>query len=333
LLEANASFFHVIGEPVVLIQAYAGCKRKIGTNPDEHGPELPVIQVKVVLIDPTIFELEMTTAGVLGFDADKNPSRLSSLDDRYDLIWLCVSEIGSDKIIAPVVWRIKNGSLPGRGPVGHPVLVLACDVTKNIPGDGVDLSVRAEEANDSFRLLKRLDRRIEKHPVKAAIMETDVILMVLIEGVHGRIPPMVWQLSGRIHYERLLLAGGIMEPERQKARTFRDLMVWRKAHEFVLEVYRFTSTFPKSEIYGLAQQMRRAAVSIPANIAEGFTRRGKTDKARFMNIAESSLEESRYYLILAPDLGYGQTDHLMNSAEEVSRLLNAYARAILASGS
>jgi len=124
-----------------------------------------------------------------------------------------------------------------------------------------------------------------------------------------------------------------MQTERPKARTFRDLMVWRKAHEFVLAVYRFTLAFPKSEIYGLAQRMRRAAVSIPANIAEGFTRRGKTDKARFMNIAESSLEESRYYLILAQDLGYGQTDVLMNSLEEVSRPLNAYARAILASGS
>lgn len=66
-----------------------------------------------------------------------------------------------------------------------------------------------------------------------------------------------------------------------------------------------TSTFPKSEIYGLAQQERRAAASIPANISEGFTRRGKTDKARSMNIAESSLEESRYYLILSQDLGYG----------------------------
>ena len=124
-----------------------------------------------------------------------------------------------------------------------------------------------------------------------------------------------------------------MQTERPKARTFRDLMVWRKAHEFVLAVYRFTSAFPKSEIYGLAQQMRRAAVSIPANIAEGFTRRGKTDKARFRNIAESSFEESRYYLILAQDLGYGQTDPQMNSLEEVSRPLNAYARAILASGS
>jgi four helix bundle protein len=124
-----------------------------------------------------------------------------------------------------------------------------------------------------------------------------------------------------------------MEKDRQKARTFRDLMVWRKAHEFVIEVYQLTTTFPKNEIYGLAQQMRRAAVSIPTNIAEGFTRRAKADKVRFMNIAGSSLEECHYYLILAPDLGYGQTDSLMKIAEEVSKLLNAYERAILASGS
>lgn len=124
-----------------------------------------------------------------------------------------------------------------------------------------------------------------------------------------------------------------MGTERAAAKTFRDLLVWRKAHEFVLELYRFTSTFPRSETYGLALQMRRAGVSIPANIAEGFTRRGKTDKARFMNIAEGSLEESRYYLILAQDLGYGRTEVLMTLLEEVSRLLNAYERAILASGS
>ncbi len=123
-----------------------------------------------------------------------------------------------------------------------------------------------------------------------------------------------------------------MQAERAKARTFRDLLVWNKAHQFVLEVYRLTPAFPKSEMYGLAQQMRRAAVSISANIAEGFTRRGKADKARFMNMAEGSLEESRYYLILACDLGYGPTDDLLNSLDEVSRLLSAYTRAILTSG-
>ena len=87
------------------------------------------------------------------------------------------------------------------------------------------------------------------------------------------------------------------------ARTFQDLLVWQKAHAFVLEAYRITAAFPKSATYGLALQMRRAAVSIPANIAEGFRRRGKADKARFLNIAEGSVEECRYFLILIKDLG------------------------------
>lgn len=122
-------------------------------------------------------------------------------------------------------------------------------------------------------------------------------------------------------------------PERPAARSFRDLLVWRKAHEFVLAVYAFTAGFPRQETYGLAMQMRRAAVSVPANIAEGFRRRGQPEKARYMNIAEGSLEESRYYLILAQDLGYGDTAKLAGLLEEVSRMLSAYAAAILTSGS
>jgi four helix bundle protein len=86
-----------------------------------------------------------------------------------------------------------------------------------------------------------------------------------------------------------------MPAPRPAARTFRDLLVWRKAHEFVLSVYPFTAEFSKPEIFGLALQLRRAAVSIPANIVEGFRRRGKADKARFMNMAEGSVEECRYY--------------------------------------
>lgn len=124
-------------------------------------------------------------------------------------------------------------------------------------------------------------------------------------------------------------ASSYMSQARLAARTFGDLVVWRKAHAFVLAAYRFTADFPKPETYGLALQMRRAAVSIPANIAEGFRRRGKADKARFMNMAEGSVEECRYYLILAKDLGYGETAGMMALLEEVSRLLNAYAAAIL----
>src|SRR6266702_3616180 len=122
-------------------------------------------------------------------------------------------------------------------------------------------------------------------------------------------------------------------PTSRPARTFQDLLVWQKAHRFVLEIYALTAAFPKQETYGLAVQMRRAAVSIPANIAEGFRRRGKADKARFMNVAEGSVEECRYYLILANDLGYGDTHQITALLEEVSKLLNAYTGAILSSGS
>jgi len=115
------------------------------------------------------------------------------------------------------------------------------------------------------------------------------------------------------------------------ARTFQDLLVWQKAHQFVLEIYAFTARFPKQETYGLSLQMRRAAVSIPANIAEGFRRRGKADKARFMNLAEGSVEECRYFLILSKDLGYGDTKKLSTALEEASRLLHAYSTAILTS--
>ena len=112
------------------------------------------------------------------------------------------------------------------------------------------------------------------------------------------------------------------------AKTFTDLIVWQKAHQFVLEIYRATQEYPKQELFGLTSQMRRAAVSIPANIAEGFKRQTIPDKLRYMNIAQSSIEESRYFLILSKDLGYVITDNLMNLIEEVSRLLNAYMKAL-----
>lgn len=114
-----------------------------------------------------------------------------------------------------------------------------------------------------------------------------------------------------------------------KARVFTDLLVWRKAHQLVLGMYRFSKEFPADERFGLTSQLRRAAISVPANIAEGFKRKGKVDKARFFNIAQASLEEVRYYLILANDLGYGNSVESMALLEEISRMLQAYTDAIL----
>ena len=120
---------------------------------------------------------------------------------------------------------------------------------------------------------------------------------------------------------------------RDPAKTFEDLIVWQKAHRFVLAVYRLSRTFPRSENYGISSQFRRAAVSIAANIAEGFRKRGKADNLRFLNIAQGSLEESRYYLILARDLDYGDVSELRTVLVEVSKLLEAYSQAILNSDS
>ena len=112
------------------------------------------------------------------------------------------------------------------------------------------------------------------------------------------------------------------------AKTFKDLVVWQKAHRFVLATYSLTASFPSSEVYCLTSQVRRAAISIPANIAEGFKKRGASDKIRFLNIAQGSLEECRYYLILIQDLGYGATADMEAVLEEISKLLVAYASAI-----
>ncbi len=120
---------------------------------------------------------------------------------------------------------------------------------------------------------------------------------------------------------------------RAPARTFQDLIVWQKAHQFVLAVYLLTDGFPRTEVYGLTSQMRRAAVSIPANIAEGFRKKSRADKARFMNISQGSVEECRYYLILANDLHYGDSQPLSLQLEEASKLLHAYTTSILDSDS
>ena len=118
-------------------------------------------------------------------------------------------------------------------------------------------------------------------------------------------------------------------PLRAPAHGFQDLIVWQKSHAFVMQVYAATRSFPRDELYGLTSQFRRAAVSIAANIAEGFRKQSDPDKIRFLNMSEGSLEECRYYLILSHDLEYHEGNTLTELATEVSKLLTAYERSIL----
>ena len=107
-----------------------------------------------------------------------------------------------------------------------------------------------------------------------------------------------------------------------KARCFQDLIVWKKSHELALEIYRLTKDFPSEEKYGLVSQMRRAAVSIPANIAEGFSRKSIKEKINFYNFSQGSLHELEYYLILSKDLGYYKGVELGGMIEEISKMLH-----------
>jgi four helix bundle protein len=110
---------------------------------------------------------------------------------------------------------------------------------------------------------------------------------------------------------------------------FEQLEVWQWAHRLVLNVYKTTQDLPRDQRFGLISQMQRAAVSVPANIAEGFKRRGRADKVHFYNIAQGSLEELRYYFILCRDLEYKvDYESLVEQAERVGRMLTGLINSI-----
>jgi four helix bundle protein len=118
-------------------------------------------------------------------------------------------------------------------------------------------------------------------------------------------------------------------------RSFRDLTVWHKAHQLTLGVYLATTPFPKDELYGLTSQLRRAASSVPANIAEGCGRGSTADFVRFLHIAAGSASELEYHLVLAHDLKLlNELDYLKldQSVTEVKRMLSKLTQKLIADG-
>lgn len=110
-------------------------------------------------------------------------------------------------------------------------------------------------------------------------------------------------------------------------RDFRQLKVWEKAHRLALDIYKATASFPKDELYGLTSQIRRASVSIPANLAEGCGRHTEAELTHFSQISMGSASELEYHLLLAYDLGYlAETDfqNLNSNLVEVRRMLNTF---------
>jgi four helix bundle protein len=119
----------------------------------------------------------------------------------------------------------------------------------------------------------------------------------------------------------------------EKTVSFQQLLVWQKAHQFVLLVYKTTELYPQKEMFGLTSQFRRAAISIAANIAEGYKKKDYKNKIHFFNIAQGSLEECKYYIILSKDLNYPSDSELEILSEEISKLLAGYIKSINANNS
>ncbi len=117
------------------------------------------------------------------------------------------------------------------------------------------------------------------------------------------------------------------------AHTFKNIVVWQKAHEIVLDIYKITKSFPSAEMYGLTSQLRRSAASIATNIVEGYKRRSDKDFAHFLNMADGSLEETKYHILLAYDLKYmdkNNYESLSKLADEIGKMLYGFQKKLIA---
>lgn len=112
-------------------------------------------------------------------------------------------------------------------------------------------------------------------------------------------------------------------------KSFKDLTLWQRAKDFAVSVYKATEKFPRKEEFGISNQMRRAAVSIPSNIAEGFSRRSMPDKIHFLRIALGSCSELETQLIISKELGYLPAEGLIDELNQIAKMLNAAMRKML----
>src|SRR2546428_3428880 len=171
----------------MLIQADTSREGKGGTDPDKDAGPI-VVNVEVVLIDtPALFQFQVPAVFLLRSDCRHDARRFSRLQYADDLIRLGRFEIGLHKLIAPAVRRTQDWCSPFLGAVDHPVVKLCGNLAQDIPADRIEFPISTEETDDTLFLLKRLDETVEQNAVETAVMKSDVILVVLVERVHGHV--------------------------------------------------------------------------------------------------------------------------------------------------
>jgi hypothetical protein len=183
LLKTNARLLQAQSQPVMLIETDARGEREMRTDPHKHLSPTGVLDIEVVLLDPAPLHFQMPT--IVLPDGGHDRGGLAGFDDGHDLVGLRTSEIALHEIIASAGGIFLNGYTPFLRTVFGPVVILRGDVAQQLPTHGIDLPIAPEKAHGSLFLLKGPDHGMEQDTIEATISETDVILMVFIEGVHG----------------------------------------------------------------------------------------------------------------------------------------------------
>ncbi len=181
---------------MMLVEAEACGERQVRAHAHEHAAPSPVVDVEIVLHDPTFGELLPAVAGLVA-DGDQDAGRFARLQHGDDLVWLGAPEVRFDEFVAATFRRLHNWNVVLRRPRLQPLLKAIGDAMQHASAHRIQVSIGVEKPDHSLRLLKRLDQSVEQDPVEAAIVETDAILMVLIEGVHEKPPPTSPQQGSR----------------------------------------------------------------------------------------------------------------------------------------
>ena len=188
LLEVEVLLAHTVGKPVMLIETDPRRERQVRAHAHKYPTPVQIVDIKVVLHDPAVGDLKMPAIGLSITDRRHDPCRLSGLEDDDDLVGFGAFEVGLDKFVAPALWRFDNRRAPSVGLLLDPGLKLFGGAAQHIAAHRIDLPIAVEKANHALGLLKRLDQPVEQDPVKAAVPEADALLVVVVKGVHSRLP-------------------------------------------------------------------------------------------------------------------------------------------------
>ena len=167
------------------IQAKAYRKRKIRADPDEHPPPIGMVQIEVVRFDPPLFVFQVPTVLLLIANGRENARGFTRLQNTNHLIILGAFEIRIPHFVAAGFRIVDNGHSPFLRSVLDPMVVLRRDIAQDVATDGIPSPVAPEKSEDPFYFLKRLNDPVQQHTIETSVMETDVILVVLVERVHG----------------------------------------------------------------------------------------------------------------------------------------------------